>query len=383
MRNIFKIFLTVIVAGVQSFGQELHNKGATISIKPNTTLSVGEDLTNNGEIINNGKIELKGSWINSGSYQPGSGELALLGSSQSIDHRGQSLAKLTVSGGGIKSVNSNFRIETELSFIDGILFSNNNSQVIFGTTSTFSGASDLSFVWGAVVHYGVGNKVFPVGMNNTYLPAELVNVTGENPEIAISLSQPGSDLQPDETLSQLSQSEIWELNVLSGTYSGSQIKLPISDPSFLDPSENVVIAQATGLETLFSSIGQSELEANGNRGTIVSELPATSSIFTIGRINTTPPPTVTSLDEALLAEQINIFPNPSSDQFEVSLDHPITGNIVFSIIDMNGRLVSQFQFRKHQHSFRDRIKHQLNPGSYFLKASIEKYHITKRLLVVQ
>ncbi len=285
MRHIF-IYLVFVVISFGSQAQSLLNTGTTLSVGSNTILYVAENITNNGIIINNGDIQVGGVWQNNATYEPGNGQLTLTSNqTQTINHNDQSFTRLTISGGGEKIFGADITIENELVMTNGILKSNGDSKIIIKEGATISGGSETSFIDGPLYHTGTGDKYFPIGINNVFLPVELLDIKGTSPIVGILIYAPNPNLEVTGILNAVSNQQYWELDALSGTYESSIIKLPIVEELFLNLIQEVVVAQTSGLDISFSSIGGASITGDATSGNVTSEALATQSIFTIGMVS--------------------------------------------------------------------------------------------------
>src|SRR5688500_13208091 len=178
----FRIFLLLCVAGhaATSNAQALYTRNSKITVANHTTISVNGSVENEGTIVNNGHLKVGGPWINSGIYEPGEGRITFNSTShtvpQIIHHNGQTINRISLSGGTKKIILSDIIITKEIEFDHGIIEAAGNSRVIFNPEVQIIGASDSSHVHGVVYHKGNGNKLFPIGNGFTYLPVGLPDV---------------------------------------------------------------------------------------------------------------------------------------------------------------------------------------------------------------
>lgn len=269
--------------------QSLYNNGSLLSIKPNTVLSVGDSVVNNGEIRNDGTLIVSGTWINNNTYNAGQGELALNSATlQVVNHNDQSFNRLSIAGGGEKIFQADITIENELNLTEGVLLSADNARIFINAGAVINGGSSDSFIEGPVVHRGEGEKHFPIGFDDKYLPVTLLNATGDNPEIEFRVSEPNSNTQVAGALKEVSDKRIWTMEVLAGTFNGSQIGLNISVEGFSEPLAQWVVTEAASLQDPFRSLGQSSLTGNSAMGFIISEDEVSERLFTIGVVSEAP-----------------------------------------------------------------------------------------------
>jgi gliding motility-associated-like protein len=256
--------------------------GTTITITTGTTFAIGNALTNDGTLVNNGSILIGGQWVNNGTYTPGSGAITFNSTApvQVINHNAQAFNTLTISGGGVKQFLADIIINDELVLTDGILESSNNAKINFGSTSTFSGGSDAAHIKGTVQRTGQGDLIFPIGNGATYLPIELINAgTGTTASFTLHDLLP-SDVLTGNSLSSLSDQRYWELSLQGGSLAQSKIKLPSNGESFSNLDGVVVAGSATALGP-YASLGNSDFTGTPASGSVLSEGAPTVAFYTL------------------------------------------------------------------------------------------------------
>lgn len=270
--------------------QSFYNNGSLVSVGPGAIFSVQDSLVNNGILTNNGNMIMGGVWLNLGTYNPGTGEItfnSLTGSDpQVINHNSQSFNKLTISGGGEKLILADMTIVGELILTDGVIANENNSKVIFQHGAIISGGSDQSHINGPVYQQGTGDKLFPLGNGTTYLPVEIFGITSSS-EVGVKLvefSTPQS-FEFGSELSAISDKRYWEVDVVSGSLTGSQVSLPLQGDEGLSttaPTTQFVVTQSPESPIEFESLGQSNFIGNTTNGRVVSDNDVTANLISIG-----------------------------------------------------------------------------------------------------
>lgn len=298
-----KKFAFIILAPLTALSiqaQDLYNNGSIISIKSNTVFSTGQGFTNNGVVTNNGSLMVGGVWMNTGTYNEANGDVTFSSSeAQVINHNSQSFTKLHVTGGGIKTFEADLTIKEELVLTDGVLQAFNDAKLIIAKDATINGGFDNSYVEGTIVHQGTGNKLFPLGRSNAYLPIELVDVSGVEPEIAFSVIEPNPNSSFDGSLNGVSINQYWNMELISGSFDGSLIKLGINNENFVSEIESAVVVQASSLESSFTSLGQSESNGDIISGSVTSDEIGVGPIFTVGSTPIISPETSITVINAL------------------------------------------------------------------------------------
>jgi len=281
MRRI--IFLTLLIVTINVSGQNLFNQ-STIYIGPTGILFVTDDLVNNSLIVNNGDLQVGGAWINNNQYDAGTGKITFNGNQpQTINHNAQSFSRLTVSGGGIKTFSTDITIVNELDLQSGLLVSQNNSRILFGQDAVIIGGSDQSHINGTVYQQGIGVKLFPTGNGIQYLPAEILGI-GSASEIGITLVEfptlQSFDFRPE--LSNVSGKRFWEVDVVSGSLTGTQLSLPVKgDEGLFGSTAQYEVTQSADSPIEFESLGQFEFTGSTSDGTVTSNNAASANLVSV------------------------------------------------------------------------------------------------------
>lgn len=252
--------------------QNLYNE-SIISIGSSSVLYVKDTIINEGTIINNGDMQVGGSWINHADYDAGQGQITFNSDArQIINHNDQSFSRLTLGGGGEKLFLADITIENELDLTDGILVSENGSRLIISESAVVVGGSDAAHINGPVYHRGAGDKLFPVGNGSVYLPVELLNVQGTSAEIGVTaIELDGETLSASPSLQKISTNRYWQVDVVSGSLGDVDVILPVRDEDIVTVAEEVVVAQSEGTDQPFESLGQSEFEGTTTNGLVTSD----------------------------------------------------------------------------------------------------------------
>jgi len=279
------VILTVILAFVfiNVNSQSFVNNGALITIQPNTTLNLGDSVVNNGEITNNGTIIVTGTWQNNQTYNAGTGSIVMSSSEpQVINHNDQSLSTLTVSGGGDKIFVEDIIVVNELILDDGLLKSSNGARIVVSDGGIISGGSADSYIIGQVVHQGTGDKLYPIGIESTYLPFEFLDMMGINAGVGIMAIENNPNSSTVGFVSEVSPQWYWQMETVQGEFDGAGIRLPVINENFNGTINQVVVIETRNLESPYHSLGQREVTGDLNKGTVTSVLRGVGNIFSIG-----------------------------------------------------------------------------------------------------
>ena len=264
--------------------QSLFNQ-SVISISSSGVLYVKDTIVNNGTIINNGDMQVGGSWINNNQYDAGQGKITFNSDlPQLINHNDQSFSRLTISGGGIKLIGADITIEEELVLTEGIIETENNSRVIVNSEAVVSGGSDQAHIHAPVYHHGNGEKIFPIGNGTLYLPVTLENVEDPSAIVGIELIEDGTSLLKAPSLAEISNTRYWRIDVAAGI-PNSRIILPVRDEPLLTNLDDIVVAQSSSLTQNFDGIGQSAVEGTMANGMVTSNDFVTVPFVALATVN--------------------------------------------------------------------------------------------------
>jgi gliding motility-associated-like protein len=260
--------------------QSFYNQGSTVSVISGTIFSVKDSLVNTGTFINNGNLVIGGSWLNTGTYSPGVGEITFNSSSatlpQIINHSNQSFSKLTISGGGKKLILADITIEDEMILSEGIIEAENDARVIINATATVSAGSDAAHINAPVYHHGSGQKVYPLGNGSVYLPVTLSGITDAQSFVGIHAVELSESMLPKApSLDAISSTRYWRLDPGAGPLN-FQITLPLREETLPGDLPNVVVTQSPSLNERFESIGQSSSTGTLSEGFVTSERQVTA-----------------------------------------------------------------------------------------------------------
>ncbi len=246
-----------------------------MSVSSQTILTVPDSLVNTGTLINNGDLRISGAWINSGTYDAGSGEITFNSDLvQTINHNDQSFGKLTISGTGEKQFLANITIESELDLQSGVLKSENGAKIILNQGAVVIGGSDQSHVVGPVEANGAGDWIFPIGNGTTFLPVEITNVTDANAIATLTLNEltSGEVLTGEVEIDKLSSKRYWELVLGAGNLNQSKIMLPLVEEEGLTDNLDLLIVAGSNTATgPYASLGQSARTGDLTFGSVTSE----------------------------------------------------------------------------------------------------------------
>lgn len=287
MNRFLTVVILVLIVHLTAAQDVTITPGTIVTISSGTPLTIGNALTNDGTLVNNGSILIGGQWVNNGTYTPGSGAITFNSTApvQVINHNAQAFNTLTISGGGVKQFLADITINDELILTDGILESSNNAKINFGATAAFSGGSDASHIKGTVQRTGQGDLIFPVGNGTNYLPVELINA-GAGTNASFTLHEITNEvLTRDNSIASISDQRYWELTLQGGSLSQSKTKLPANGEGFSN-LDGVVVAGSAAALGPYASLGNSGFTGTPASGSVLSEDAPTVAFYALAAVNT-------------------------------------------------------------------------------------------------
>jgi hypothetical protein len=252
-----------------TFGQLVVENGQVFTITEGAILTVGSNIVNKGAFINNGTVNLQGDWQNLNIYNAGIGTLKLTGSQQNLYNNAQPIYKLILNNQSTL-LESDLEIENEIAFTSGIMSPAGNIQLRVLDNAKVTGGSDFSFYQGRFFQSGTGYKFFPIGVNGTYSPLELLEVTGINPVLAAEVNEGNFNFTPGNRMRSISNVRVWRLQNISGNYQGSPVTLKLHEDENFEELIGVVVSESDGLDLGFNSLGQGLVIGDINDGVITS-----------------------------------------------------------------------------------------------------------------
>lgn len=288
MRN-FLIVLILFSCGKVA-AQGFYNRGSIVSISESTILSIPDSMVNTGTLINNGEIVIYGAWINTGTYNPGTGQVTFDSDlDQVINHSAQSIEKLVIAGGGQKEFLANIFVQSELTLTDGVLISRNGARIVIDESVTIIGGNDASHVVGPVERKGTGDWLFPVGNGSKYLPVVIPDVNNTTSFGILTLHEltAGEILTGEKEVEKLSAKRYWELVTGGDPLDETVITLPVADEDELGPDEgNLIVVAANSPTGPYANLSTTGFTGSLGSGSITSEGHPTHKYFTVARLLT-------------------------------------------------------------------------------------------------
>lgn len=192
---------------------------AQINVSQNTEMLTGSELimATNGDITNSGTLTL-------GSNT----ELNLDGGLSITLNNPLSIPILNIINGGSKNLQSGIlTVTNQLNLTSGILSVSNNSSLVISNGAQITELDGTSWVSGPLTHIGNGSKFFPLGINGSYAPIELNDVTGSG-EISTTMSvRSGGVSLTDLPTNVTAASNSWAWDFTSSNFSSSGVNVPV------------------------------------------------------------------------------------------------------------------------------------------------------------
>ncbi|MEM6840669.1 MAG: hypothetical protein AAF632_00465 [Bacteroidota bacterium] len=200
-------------------------------------ITVNTSFINYGTIIQQGTLITDSDLLNYGSYEGTEMSLVLQGRDQRILTDSLVLARLRITGGGIKTLEGNLEVTKNLHLRRGLLRVDDLYRFSLNEDATVTQNNENSYIWGSMSHRGTGNKFFPVGTQDAYAPLTLTNIQGNNPLVRVKYVP--VDDQP-----------FWSQTQLAGSYQGSPITVtfPTQNPDYEAYPEQLAITAGTSQE---------------------------------------------------------------------------------------------------------------------------------------
>ena len=243
-------------------------------------------VLNNGDITNEGQLSISGDWLNADQYEARTGIFILNGTNdQNVVHSGQDWYHLIIDGGGEKVFTTDAQILNQLDLNLGLVTPDVGTvlQALDGTA--INGGSDEAHINGQFVHNGGGAKFFPVGKNGNYRPVELTDVQGNNPQIGFEVFEPNPNPRVPITLLAVSDTRYWQMNLLSGVYDGSPIRLKVKDDENLGPDvdeQDLTVTATNDLSDLYENLQQAIFTGSLLDGEVTSLQTAIFTFYAVG-----------------------------------------------------------------------------------------------------
>lgn len=224
MKTACKVLLLFIAA--VCYSQTIVNAEMRILEETQMTASDAFHIAPSAQVINDGKLLLKGDLINNGvfSYTLTSTESAVhfIGDLQQILGGQTSVFYDVLFNNTTTILKGSIQVNHDTDFTRGIVDNElAGGHFFFNDLSGHVNASNLSFVRGTVLKNGNLDFTFPIGTANQYRPSFIENLTGENRVSGRYFLRDSNASYPHEAkegvIDFIDNKEYWELKRIEGT----------------------------------------------------------------------------------------------------------------------------------------------------------------------
>ncbi len=336
-KTIFTSTLTIFWFSLTIAQSLIVEEGQILSITSEATLTLSQSMENDGFVINQGIIHLGQNWINRSSYS-GNGSVELIGLGQQlIQHDGQTFGTLRLENDGDKVLESSISVRDTLILNSGILVASQSNILQLEETALVNNASETSYVRGPIQFAGTGYRYLPLGTENAFLPLELQDVRGVTPVLLAEVVDSESLQVRGDRLEEKGGGKYWTFNVVSGTYEGSIVTLPVTEEDNFDDLVGVVVVQADDLTSDFTSLGQEDRSGSAVDGLVTSELAATGPIVSLGLTTEYSLENSVEIPSAFAPDAAN----PTDREIKVYAANLLADGFSFTVFNRWGQIVYQ------------------------------------------
>lgn len=238
------LFLVTLLLLGQTVTAQISNHGAEIVIQSGTQV-YSPGLYNEGIIVNDGSLNISGDIRQYTGKYSGTGKVELAGTSpQLVELNPTVMAEVILDNPEGITLRGSLEISGVLSLVSGRLHTSDQDTLLLADKATISGGSPASFISGPLHHSGTGNKFYPIGYNDTYLPVTLDELRGGNSlvtAVVTNTNVPVSGAMP--ATYELLDPYYWQRESYGDVFSGTKVILPLFD-EFADRNR-LMIASAT------------------------------------------------------------------------------------------------------------------------------------------
>lgn len=255
-----------------------------ISVGEGAVVQIVGSLENEGVVWNEGELYVNGDWLNSAQFMSSDGLTVFSGTAeQRVLHNGQAFSRLRVDNEAGISLESDITIEQEIDLVAGIVYGNSGVRVSLGAQALINGGSPESYISGTVLHRGIGDKFFPVGTDEQYLPIELLGIRGNDPQLEVQAITPHPEPGSLQDLDRVTDTHYWQLSPVGGIYEDAKFRVPLLGALEFDNNTGLVVAAAPQLGGGYLSLGSVELRGDLINGSITSKEASSFPIVTLGK----------------------------------------------------------------------------------------------------
>ncbi len=220
--KLFAIIFGVYLFGIDSLFSQTSNLG-TFTVLPNTTISILDELSNSGNLQNDGLMYIHDNLTNNGIFDEtqSTGKLFIVGTEQQAiaGISDINLYNLEVNNTSVVDINltNRINIRNQAEFIEGIIAVNPiEGLIMFESNSEVFSMSNESHVSGLQYKTGELGFIFPCGDDGFYRPLGISAPNVENDQFRCQyIHQNSAAIYPhvfNGIIEQINDTEYWTLN---------------------------------------------------------------------------------------------------------------------------------------------------------------------------
>lgn len=278
--KILILLLSVFSTGLYS--QTIFVDGAQVAVTKGGILCATGGIENSGDIYNSGTITVAHDWKNNLTYTDKGGVFILNGvEQQEVFQNGELFGILIIDAGGRKVFSSDAGVKDSLILKDGIVEVPSDIKLVLEKNAKTTVGTNYTHIDGVLYNTGTGYKLFPVGTEGEYAPAELHGISDENAVVGLEAVNFNPNPEFTGDLSSVSEIRYWKMTELNGLTFNAKISLNFDTEFQTGDLENLVVAQADEAYGVYTGIGKSNTITPINISGITSEDDITKPYFAL------------------------------------------------------------------------------------------------------
>ena len=286
MKN-YILLAFILLFSLNLFSQVLSINNSEVAVSKGAILCATGSVENSGTIQNSGTLAVAGDWKNNLTYTDKNGIFILNGSEvQDVFQDGQLFGILIIDGGGRKMFSSDANVKDSLILKNGIVEIPEGFTFKLEKTAAATIGSDITHIDGILYNTGEGYKLYPVGTEGVYAPAELSNIINDEAIIGIKAVNYNPFVEFSSDLASVSTERYWNVTELNDQDFTANISLSYDNDYRPEEIENILVAQAENAEGVYTGIGKSETDKPVNITGITSKNTITQPYFALAFVRT-------------------------------------------------------------------------------------------------
>ena len=288
-----------------------------------------------------------------------------------------------IADGGTATIDSDLSIAKTL-YLNGGTMDINDQTLSFSSTSTIVGASTTNYIKTSTdgfverdVTAGGSTVTYPIGTFTSYAPVEVkLGAESESGKVQVGVTSDvyasgttGTDLSATQPMVDATWSVKTSIRSAAMDMQMKVVWHPAMEANNFDRTEAYISQYSEGSWDQSTPVAAAT-EPNG-MFSITREGITTATQFAIFDANT-----VTATNDPGLAEKINVYPNPATDQIVVTRPSSIENDMKMEIYSPAGLLLQQYNLTDLSNSIK---VGDLTNGNYYLRFTDGKTTATKQL----